>query len=88
MKYAVIVTYTTGERTGATVTASGCAAAWDKVFEMFDKADVRGVELAAILTVENSRTRMSSLRPSTAGWKSMVFRRSPLYSTTTKTATA
>ena len=50
MKYAVIVTYTTGERTGATVTASGCAAAWDKVFEMFDKADVRGVELAAILT--------------------------------------
>lgn len=36
MKYAVIVTYTTGERTGATVTASGCAAAWDKVFEMFD----------------------------------------------------
>ena len=52
MKYAVIVTYTTGERTGATVTASGCAAAWDKVFEMFDKADVRGVELAAILTPE------------------------------------
>ena len=52
MKYAVIVTYTTGERT---VTASGCAAAWDKVFEMFDKADVRGVELAAILTPERRK---------------------------------
>ena len=35
MKYAVIVTYTTGEKTGATVTASGCAAAWEKIFEMF-----------------------------------------------------
>lgn len=33
MKYAVIVTYTTGEKTGATVTASGCAAAWDKVLK-------------------------------------------------------
>ena len=51
MKYAVIVTYTTG----ATVTASGCAAAWDKVFEMFDKANVRGVELAAILTPERRK---------------------------------
>lgn len=37
MKYAVIVTYTTGEKTGATVTASGCAAAWDKVFEVFER---------------------------------------------------
>ena len=55
MKYAVIVTYTTGERTGATVTASGCAAAWEKVFEIFDKADVRGVELAAILTPERRK---------------------------------
>ena len=45
-------------------------------------------DLIRLTPVENSRTRMSSLRPSTAGWKSMVFRRSPLYSTTTKTATA
>lgn len=28
---------------------------WDKVFEMFDKADVRGVELAAILTPERRK---------------------------------
>ena len=55
MKYAVIVTYTTGEKTGAPVTASGCPAAWDKVFEVFDKADVRGVELAAILTPERRK---------------------------------
>ena len=52
MKYAVIITYTTGEKTGATVAASGCAAAWDKIFEMFDKTDVRSVELAAILLPE------------------------------------
>lgn len=32
-----------------------CAAAWDKVFGMFDKADVRGVELAAILTPERRK---------------------------------
>ena len=34
------------------------------------------------------RTRMSSSRPSTAGWKSMGFRRSPPCSITTRTATA
>lgn len=55
MKYSVIVTYATGERTGATVSASGLGAAWGKVFELFDKADVRGVELAAILTPERRK---------------------------------
>ena len=52
MKYAVIITYTTGEKTGVTVAASGCAAVWDKIFEMFDKTNVRSVELAAILIPE------------------------------------
>ena len=52
MKYAAIVTYTTGERTGATISARGLAAAWNKIFEVFDKEDVRGVELAPILTPE------------------------------------
>ena len=33
MKYIAMITYTTGERTGATVTASGLAEAWEKVFE-------------------------------------------------------
>lgn len=37
---------------------------------------------------ENSHTRMSSSRPSTDGWKSMGFRRSPPCSITTRTATA
>ena len=55
MKYAVIITYTTGEKTGATVSANGIGAAWEKVFELFDKADVRGVELAAILTPERRK---------------------------------
>lgn len=31
MKYAAIITYTTGERTGATVSANGLEAAWEKV---------------------------------------------------------
>lgn len=43
---------------------------------------------ADLSPAENSRIRMSSSRPSTAGWKSMGFRRSPPYSTTTRTATA
>lgn len=55
MKYIVMITYTTGERTGATVTASGLAEAWEKVFDLFGSADVRGVELAAILTPERSK---------------------------------
>ena len=50
MKYAAIITYTTGERTGATVSANGLEVAWEKVFDLFPKADVRAVELAAILT--------------------------------------
>ena len=55
MIYIAMITYTTGERTGATVTASGLAEAWEKVFELFGRADVRGVELAAILTPERSK---------------------------------
>lgn len=55
MKYAAIITYTTGERTGATISASGLEAAWEKVFGLFPKADVRAVELAAILTPERDR---------------------------------
>lgn len=30
MKYAAIITYTTGERTGATVSANGLEAAWEE----------------------------------------------------------
>ena len=59
MKYAAIITYTTGERTGATVSANGLEAAWEKVFDLFPKADVRAVELAAILTQERDRKGIS-----------------------------
>lgn len=52
MKYAAIVTYTTGERTGATLCAESMADAWEKVFEIFDKSMLRAVELAEILTTE------------------------------------
>lgn len=52
MKYAVIVEYTTGEKTGATVTACGQAGAWHQVFEMFDCENVRSVQMAEILLPE------------------------------------
>lgn len=50
MKYAAIVTYTTGERTGATITAKDMATAWTKIFDIFNSATVRAVEIAEILT--------------------------------------
>ena len=55
IKYIAMITYTAGERTGATVTANSLAEAWEKVFDLFGRADVRGVELAAILTPERSK---------------------------------
>lgn len=52
IKYSVIVEYTTGERTGATVTAFGQAGAWQKVLEMFDSRNLRSVQIAEILLPE------------------------------------
>lgn len=49
MKYAVIVEYTSGEKTGATVEACCMGAAWKRVFEMFDCDNVRSVQIAEIL---------------------------------------
>ena len=54
MKYAAIVTYTTGERSGATFSAPSLVAAWEKVFEIFNKSTVQAVELAEILTPERA----------------------------------
>lgn len=54
MKYAAIITYTTGERTGATFCAESMADAWGTVFELFDKSALRAVELAEILTQERA----------------------------------
>ena len=49
MKYAIIVEYTTGERTGATVTAENLAEAWGKVFTIFDPRYLRSIQVAEIL---------------------------------------
>lgn len=51
MKYAAIVTYTTGEKTGATINASCLAEAWEKLLAMFG-GKIRSAELAEILTPE------------------------------------
>lgn len=55
MKYAAIVTYTTGERTGATITAKGMADAWTKIFAIFDSSAVKAVEIAEILIPARAR---------------------------------
>ena len=49
MKYAVIAEYTTGERSGATVTAENLVEAWGKVFTIFDPRYLRSVQVAEIL---------------------------------------
>lgn len=55
IKYAAVITYTTGERTGATFCAENMAGAWGAIFELFDKSMLRAVELAEILTPERAR---------------------------------
>lgn len=53
MKFAAIITYTTGESTGATVQANDRSGAWQKLLEAFDGgASIRQVTLAQVLTKE------------------------------------
>ena len=53
MEYAAIITYTTGEKTGATVNAPDREMAWRKLLEAFDYGEnVQVVELCEILTDE------------------------------------
>lgn len=52
MKYAVIVTYFDGTKTGATVKAKSAADAWKKVLELFNAERIIGVEVVEILTPE------------------------------------
>lgn len=50
MKYAAIITYTTGEKTGATVRADSRETAWGKLLEAFDYGgNVQSIELCEIL---------------------------------------
>lgn len=52
MKYAAIVTYTDGSKTGATIEAQSVAKAWNKILNLFNPETISGVEVAAILTEE------------------------------------
>ena len=50
MKYAVIVTYTSGERTGAAIEADGMLEAWQKLDDLFSLETLQAVQFAEILT--------------------------------------
>ena len=51
MEYAAIITYTSGEKTGATVHAPDREMAWRKMLEAFNYGvNVKAVELCEILT--------------------------------------
>lgn len=52
MKYAAIVTYTDGSKTGATIEAKSTAKAWNKILNLFNPGIISGIEVAAILTRE------------------------------------
>lgn len=52
MKYAAIVTYTDGSKTGATIEAQSTAKAWNKILNLFNPETISGIEVAAILTRE------------------------------------
>ena len=51
-RYAVIVTYHNGARTGAVVEAESSAGAWTKTLALFDPQIVAAVEVSQILTPE------------------------------------
>lgn len=57
MKYSVIITWYSGETTGAVINADGPKAAWEKLFELFDFRHIRGAQLAEILTVERGAAK-------------------------------
>ena len=57
MKYAVVITWSTGEKTGATVISADSAEAWNKVLEHFDFGNkIRSIVLYEILTNDREIT--------------------------------
>lgn len=52
MEYAAIVSYHSGETTGAVVKAKDTGEAWKKLFALFNPEKIMRAELAAILTPE------------------------------------
>lgn len=63
MKYAAIITWTSGETTGAVIKADGQKSAWEKLFQIFDSKHIRGAQLAEILTPENDYRHVPSQNP-------------------------
>ena len=56
-RYAVIVTYHNGARTGAVVEAESSAGAWTKTLALFDQQIVAAVEVSQILTPERGAAK-------------------------------
>lgn len=56
-RYAVIVTYHNGARTGAVVEAESSAGAWTKTLALFDPQIVAAVEVSQILTPERGAAK-------------------------------
>ncbi len=53
MKFAAILSYNTGEATGAAVQADSCREAWRKLLDAFDGGEnIRSIQLAQVLTPE------------------------------------
>lgn len=53
MKFAAILSYNTGEATGAAVQADNCREAWRKLLDAFDGGEnIRSIQLAQVLTPE------------------------------------
>jgi len=53
MRYAVIATYTTGEATGAVVSANERPEAWMKAMQLFGSGEhIQSVHISEVLTVE------------------------------------
>ena len=57
MKYAVIVTWHSGETTGAVINADGPKAAWEKLFGLFDFRHIRSAQLAEILRKRGGKVK-------------------------------
>lgn len=53
MEFAAVITYNTGENTGAAVRADSRREAWHKLLDAFDGGEnIRSVQLAQVLTPE------------------------------------
>ena len=56
-RYAVIVTYHNGARTGAVVEAESAAGAWGKTLSLFNLEVIASAEVSQILTLERGAAK-------------------------------